>query len=61
MVFQFVVLTCEADISRALTDSGREDIFSLLDKVIIVCTRVWRVNLLGKTNNAGNDTRVFIG
>ncbi len=55
MVFQFVVLTREADISRALTDSGRED------KVIIVCTRVWRVNLLGKTNNAGDDTRMFIG
>ncbi len=46
---------------RVMTDSGREDIFSLLDKVIVVCTRVWRVNLLGKNNNAGDDTRVFIG
>ncbi len=48
-------------VSRGMTDSSSEDLFSLLDKVIVVCTRVWRVNLLGKNNNAGDDTRVFIG
>ncbi len=58
-----VVLTCEASaaVLHAVTDSDREDIISLLDKVIIVCARLWRVNVLGENNNAGDDTRVFIG
>ncbi len=58
-----VVLMCEASaaVLRAMSDSSREDMFSLLDKVIIVCRCVWRVNLLGENNNAGDDTRVFIG
>ncbi len=48
-------------VSRGMTDSSNEDLFSLLDKVIIVCARAMRVNLLGENNNAGDDTRVFIG
>ncbi len=58
-----LVFTCEAIVAvlPAMTDSGREDMFSLLDKVIIVCARVMRVNLLGENNNACDDTRVFIG
>ncbi len=54
---------CEASaaVLRVMTDSGREDMFSRLDKGIIVCARVWRVNLPGENNNAGDITGVFIG
>ncbi len=54
---------CEASaaVLRVMTDSDREDMFSLQDKVIIVCARVMRVNLPGENSNAGDITGVFIG